>query len=139
MAGVDYFNTFIRVATDCPVTHGVEPRRGKRVTVAIRQFELLDGHRYELSSEDVLFESSKVRYDLGESASPAAVAAARSAFFSRPQACMRASPLPKRFGWGLHLDERGRIALVAVGTDEYMRLAEDPALVQLAAFRSSRA
>lgn len=139
MAGVDYFNTFIRVATDCPVTHGVEPRRANRVTVAIRQFALLHGHPYELTSEDVLFESSKVRQDLGESASAAAVAAARAAFFSRPVACMRASPLPKRFGWGLHLDEQGRIALVALGTEEYKRLAGDPALVQVAAFRTSRA
>lgn len=138
-AGVNYFNSFIRVAADCPVAEGIDPRDGKRLTVAVRQFELLHGRPHELTSEDVLFETSKARAELGDGAPAAVVAAARAAFFGRPQACLRASPLPRRFGWGLHLDEQGRIALVAVGTEEYRRHAEDPGLVQLAAFRSSRA
>jgi hypothetical protein len=37
---------------------------------------------------------------------------------------MRASMLPKKYGWGVHSDAEGRLALVAVGSDSYRRLQE---------------
>lgn len=39
------------------------------------------------------------------------------------QACLRASPLVKQFGWGLHHDEAGRVAAYGVETEEYRKLA----------------
>ncbi len=60
-------------------------------------------------------------------------------YFSQPRACLRASPLPKTYGWGLHYDAEGRITLHAVDSAEYTRLRNDPSLTQLQAMRSSRA
>ncbi|WP_298711512.1 DUF6157 family protein [Micrococcus sp. 2A] len=40
----------------------------------------------------------------------------REAFFAKSQACLRASPLGKRHGWGLHHDAEGRVALVPLGS-----------------------
>jgi hypothetical protein len=47
-------------------------------------------------------------------------------FFSKPCACMRTSPLPKTYGWGLHFNAEGKVAVVPVGSKEYQRLKNDP-------------
>ncbi|MCS5723030.1 DUF6157 family protein [Herbiconiux sp. CPCC 203407] len=60
-------------------------------------------------------------------------------FFAKGQPCLRASPLGKRYGWGTHHDLEARVALYALGTADYDRLLNDPALIQKAAMRSSRA
>jgi len=52
---------------------------------------------------------------------------------------MRASPLGKRFGWGVHADGEGRIAIYAVDSKRYQALASDPELEQTRAMRSKRA
>jgi hypothetical protein len=66
-------------------------------------------------------------------------AALRDAFFAKPVACMRTSALAKTYGWGLHFDERGRVALVSAGTPEYDKLASDPRIEHTRAMRSKRA
>lgn len=139
MSGVNYTTTFIAVADDCPVDRGtVPPERGGKPTIAGVEFALLEARPYGLTSEDVIFESSSVRRVLGERASRKELARAREEFFRRPQACLRASPLPKKFGWGVHCDEHGRVALHGMETDEYARLTGEPSITQLKAMRSSR-
>jgi hypothetical protein len=49
------------------------------------------------------------------------------------------SPLAKRYGWGIHNDGEGKVALVAIDSPEYERLMKDPRTTKLKAFRSSRA
>jgi hypothetical protein len=50
---------------------------------------------------------------------------ARAAFYARPQACLRASPLVRSHGCGLHHDAQGRVALVdSAGPDHAALLAE---------------
>lgn len=63
----------------------------------------------------------------------------KTKFFSKGQACFRASPLTKRYGWGVHSNAEGKIALYAVGSEEYQKLSEDQALKHLKAMRSKRA
>ena len=46
---------------------------------------------------------------------------ARAAFFARPKACLRASPLVKQYGWGLHHDAHGRVAAYGVETAAYRK------------------
>ncbi len=65
--------------------------------------------------------------------------AERAKFFAEGQPCFRSSPLTKRYGWGVHCDSEGRIALVAVGSEAYEALAADPGLRTLRAMRSKRA
>ena len=57
----------------------------------------------------------------------------------RVEPSLRSSPLGKRYGWGIHHDADGRIALVPLGSDEYRALAADPHVTQLTAMRSARA
>ena len=61
----------------------------------------------------------------------------RKDFFSKGQACFRASPLTKRYGWGVHSDSEGKIAIYPVESKEYKKLAGDENLTHLRAMRSN--
>ncbi|MDN6557177.1 MAG: DUF6157 family protein [Acidipropionibacterium acidipropionici] len=136
MGTTNYKSTFIQVAEDCPVDAAQEPPVGaKGPSVAALQYSLINEHPYELTSDDVLFEVNAIRKEIPDQDR----AAAREAFFSKSQACLRSSPLGKRYGWGIHHDAEGRVALVPLGSEEYERLASDPDVTQLKAMRSRRA
>lgn len=135
---LNYYDTFIAVAEDCPRTSGTAPGEGAAPSVAAAQYALVADAPYVHDQNDVLYAAS-VRGGALDDLDDEARAAARDAWFARPQACFRASPLAKTHGWGVHADARGRIALYGVGTEEYDRLAADPGLRQLRAMRSRRA
>lgn len=88
---------------------------------------MLAGNPYKYTSDDVLFESNGARRGIS-----------RAEFFSKGQACFRSSALAKRYGWGIHSDADGRIAIYAVGSNEYNRLSLDASLKHLKALRSSK-
>ncbi len=44
--------------------------------------------------------------------------------FSKPHACMRASQLPKKYGFGIHYDSEGRIAISGMETPENERFVQ---------------
>lgn len=66
------------------------------------------------------------------------MAKAREQFFSKGQACFRSSPLGKRYGWGVHSDGKGKIAIYAVESPEYKKLAKDKSLEHVKAMRSKK-
>jgi hypothetical protein len=136
MGTTNYTGTFIQVADDCPVQVAQQPPvGGKAPTVAALQYALISDDPYGLTSDDVLFEVHATRQAI-----PAGDRAeARAEFFAKDQACLRASPLGKRYGWGIHHDADSHVALVALGSDEYGALAADPTVKQLKAMRSKRA
>ncbi|MEV4460366.1 DUF6157 family protein [Microbispora sp. NPDC049633] len=126
---LNYYSTLIAVADDCPVDAAEVPKpRGGRPTVAVLQYELISGAPYGLTQEDVLFETWLRRQDPPpRDLSEQRRAELRKEFFSRSQACLRASPLPKKHGWGLLFDRDGRIALCPMESEEYRRLVEGQA------------
>ena len=139
MRPVGYTNTFIAVAEDCRASRGeVPPARAGGPSVARTQYEMLTAAPGRWTQEDVLLASSpgvRGRDDLDEQE----LERQRAEYFAQPRACLRASPLPKSFGWGVHFDAEGRITLHAVDSPEYARLCRDPSLTQVRAMRSSRA
>lgn len=131
----NYTNTFIEVAEDCPATTGmVPPLKENNLTAANIQFEMISQHPYQYNSDDVLFQVFADKNDLSESQ----YKTARAQFFSKGQPCFRASPLTKRYGWGVHNDSNGKMALYAVGSPEYEKLAKDPKLQVVKAMKSKR-
>jgi len=132
---VGYTNTFIAVAEDCRAATGEVPlARAGDPTVASAQYAMLAAPG-RWTQEDVLLASSpQVR---GQDIDGAELSGLRQEYFSQPRACLRASPLPKTFGWGLHYDADGRITLHAVDSPEYAQLGSDASLTQLRAMRSS--
>lgn len=135
MKSTNYFNTLIEVAEDCPATVGKVPPIKKKKSVANLQFEMLFERPYVLSSDEVLFAVHATRKQIPE----ADWEAAREAFFSKGQPCFRASPLTKRYGWGVHSDAEGKLALYGVESDEYARLVADDSVVKKKAMRSKKA
>jgi len=140
---VDYVDTFIAVADDCPVARGtVPPSTASNPSVVVRTYQLVAEQPYRYTSGDVVFTVFADRRGIPEQER----AAARKEFYSRSQACLRASDLGKRYGWGIHADADGRIALVGVETPEYAEFvsgqlrSDSGAPVTLTkAMRSSRA
>ena len=131
----NYSNTFIAIADDCPAASGeVPPLKGDTKTVANLQFELVSKHPYKFTSDDVFFQVFAVRNELAESE----YTAARQHFFSKGQPCFRASPLTKRYGWGVHSDKDGKIACYGCETSEYNNFTKDKSLKIVKAMKSSK-
>lgn len=131
----NYINTFIEVAEDCPALIAEVPKqKGEQKTVALLQYELITKHPYKYTSDDVLFQVYVTKNDIPQSEWKKA----REIFFSKGQACLRASPLTKRYSFGIHCDEKGRIALYPVESKEYQQFLKNKDIKKLKAMRNSR-
>ncbi|MBX3242316.1 MAG: hypothetical protein KIT80_04200 [Chitinophagaceae bacterium] len=130
----NYFNTFIQVADDCPAIQGEAPPQKNNKTVAGIQFNLVTGKPYQYTSDDVLFLVYADKNDL----TPKEYKTEREKFYSKGQPCMRASPLTKRYGWGIHYDKDGKIAIYGRETKEYQQFSADKKLKVIKAMKSAR-
>jgi len=133
-------NQFIEVAPDCTLKEAVIPPKGNaKKTLATIEYELLSSKPYTYTLEELKFAIHVQQKQI----SPIELKTQRrqllEEFLSKPYACMRASPLTKKYGWGAHYDENGKIALYAVGTNEYCRLVADRTVNKFFAMRSKRA
>lgn len=132
----NYQATFIEVAEDCPVSRGeIPPVKGDKKTVANLQFDMLMDNPYRYSSDEVLFSVFATRKEIPEHK----IDAQRQEFFSKGQPCFRASPLAKSYGWGVHHNEEGKIAIFGKETEAYRQLVGDASVVKLKAMRSKKA
>lgn len=131
MHTTNYQSTLITIAPDSIATTGIVPP--KPDSIAGCHHALLIAAPYRMTSDDLLFAVHAARNGLSETAEN------RAEFFAKPKACLRASPLPKQHGWGIHHDGAGRIALYAVGSTDYDRLVADAATKVTPAVRSKRA
>jgi hypothetical protein len=133
---MNYYDTLIEVADDCPATEAHVPEaRGGKKTKAVVEYELLAEHAYTYTEEDIAFEVYAAVHDI-----PAAIRPIeRKKFLSKGHPHLRVSPLAKRYGWGIHNNAEGKIALVAVESPEYRQLLNDPRTTKINAFRSGRA
>ncbi len=131
----NYFNAFIAVADDCPAMSSIEPpMKGDAKTLANLQFDLLNGNPYKYTSDDLLFRVHAMRKEISESE----WLEERMEFFAKGQPCLRSSPLTKRYGWGIHCDSDGRVALYGIGTPEYKYFVNQPGLNVVKAMRSKK-
>ena len=131
----NYKNTFIEVADDCPVDAGeIPPDKKSGKTIANIQYELISENPYKYTSDDVLFKC----YAIKNSVTDAALKASREKFFSKGQPCFRASPLAKQYGWGIHHDEKGKIAIYGCDTNEYKTFVDNDGIKKLKAMKSKK-
>ena len=128
----NYRNTLITVSPDCPALAATPPP--KAGSIAGLQYALLMERPYGLTSDELLFEVYAIRNAI----SPLNRESARSAFLSKSQACLRASPLVKMYGWGLHHDEQCKVAVIGFETEVYRALARRSDVRCVAGMRSRR-
>lgn len=135
MHTTNYINTFIEIADDSPTQKAeIPPLKGEKKSIANYQFEIIYDHPYQYTSDDVLFavfaeRSGFAKNELDEQ---------RAAFFSKGQPCFRASPLTKRYGWGVHNNAEGKIALFPAGSAEYEQFLSDNLITKTKAMRSKK-
>ncbi len=141
MPDMGYTDTFIRVAADCPATTGVVPvARGASKPVHVLQYELLAGHPYRFTHADLLFEVHVRHKAISAHEIEHRVREIREELLAKPHPCLRASLLPKKYGWGVHYDQHGRIAIYPVDSEAYRGFAEAGGdTKQVTALRSKRA
>lgn len=131
----NYFNTFIEVAEDTKVTEGTAPGiKNNKPTVAWLQYQLLIHNPYKFTSDEIIFQIYAKRNDLTESE----MEMARRLFFSKGQACFRSSPLTKIYGFGIHANNEGRMALYGRETEQYGSFIKDKTVKKIKAMRTSR-
>ncbi len=135
MHSTNYYNVFIEIAEDCPTDKGeMPPLKGEKRTVANLQFDLLYEHPYEYTSDEALFGvfATRKEFTKGE------MDEERAHYFSKGQPCFRASPLTKRYGWGIHSNSEGKIAMFGAETKEYKQFLADDSIKKVKAMRSKR-
>lgn len=115
------------MAEDCPVTTNQTPSEKEPKTAAQIQYEMLINAPYPFTSDDVVYESDGKRKGVS-----------RKEFFSKGQPCLRSFALGKRYGWGIHSDDNGKVAIYAFDSDDYKRLAADETVKHIKAMRSSK-
>lgn len=130
----NYNNTFLRVATDIPVEKSEIPPVKRNKTLANIQYEMIAGNPYKYSSDDVLFECYAQKNDITEEDRKEA----RATFFSKGQPCLRSSALAKRYGFGFHFNDAGKVALFPMESKEYQNFTDDESVEQITAMRNKR-
>ncbi len=133
MHTTNYYNTFIEIAEDCPLSAAeVPPQKGDEKSVANLQFDMIMANPYTYTSDDVLVTIYAQRNGIDS------LNQARDTFFSKGQACLRASPLGKRYGWGIHYNAEGKMALYPAESADYEQFRNDGSLKHTKAMRSKR-
>lgn len=118
-------SSFISVAEDCPVVVAQAPPARTPKSIPQIEFEMLIDSPYEFTSDEVLFASNG-----------ASKGVSLQEWLSKKQPDFRLSPLTQRYGWGVHTNAEGRVAIYAIESHEYRLLSQDPSLTQQTAYRS---
>jgi hypothetical protein len=136
---MNYFNTFISVAPDTNTKIGtVPPKREGSKSIAALEHEIIAGKPYKFTQEDVQFSVYALRKAIPALTLKTQRAELWKEFFYKPMACLRASPLPKLYGWGFHFNTEGKVALVAIESAEYKDFLNRADITQIRAMRSKR-
>ncbi len=130
----NYINTFIEVSEDCPVSVSQTPPEKKEKTVANLQYEQLIKNPYQYTSDDIIFESYVIKNDISEGEK----SDERVKFFSKGQPCFRSSTLAKRYGFGFHHNDTGKVAIFPIESEEYQNLVQNDSVKKVKAMRSKR-
>ncbi len=139
---LEIVNTFIQIAPDSTATRAIIPEaRGENKTIQVIQYELLSAQPYALTLNELIFEVFVKRNNISSTDLELHKTTIWTELFSKDHPCMRASMLPKKYGWGVHYNAIGKIGLYAIESKMYQHLAAFGDGVQKVEFamRSKRA
>jgi hypothetical protein len=133
---MNYKNTFMLVADDCPAEKGIVPiaKEGKAKPIHAIQYDIMSREPYTYTQEDILFMVHAERNHLSKHDTKA-----RKDFFEKSHPCLRTSALGKKYGWGIHFNEEGKAALFSKDSQEYISFQKDEAVSVVKAMRNRRA
>ncbi|MGE7907165.1 DUF6157 family protein [Peribacillus sp. NPDC094092] len=132
---MSYKNTLITISEDSKVTSAKIPvNKHEKPTIAYIEHDLINNNPYEFTQEDVQFKTYLIRNQIEEENA----AELREPFFSKSKACFRASPLVKNYGWGIHYNNQGKIAIYDAKSEMYNQLLNQVDIIKLKGMRSKR-
>ena len=133
---MNYYNTLIEIAEDSPATKAEVPKpKGGKKTKPVIEYEMIANHPYKYTEEDIAFETYAVLHNIPKAVWPKE----RQTFLNKGHPHLRVSALAKRYGWGIHNNAEGKVALIAVNSLKYKKLMKDPRTTKIKAFRSESA
>lgn len=133
-----YTDTFIQIAPDSDAATGIIPESNRAKTpIHMIEYQLLSQKPYHFDHDDLIFKVYLIRQGISDEERSARGDEIRAELFQKEHPCLRASALTKRYGWGAHYDENGKIALYAVDSADYKQFVET-CPNQLLAMRSKR-
>lgn len=133
-----YTNTLITVAPDCPLEKSEVPvSNRKKKPIHIIQYKLLSEQAYNYDHQSLIFETFLIKEALN-SANEEKKAEIWEQLFSKEHPCLRASALCKRYGFGAHYNNEGKIALYPMESKNYQDFLKDESTRKLAAMKSKR-
>jgi len=104
---MNYYDTFIQSLLIVPPRKLLcRPVSGSRSRFRNR-IRVTAASPYKFTQEELLFAVHVQREGISKSELKSRRAAMRKEFFGKSRACLRASTLPKKYGWGLHFDAEG--------------------------------
>ena len=132
---MSYKNTLITISEDSKVSSAKVPViKNEKPTIAYIEHDLINNNPYKFTQEDVQFKTYLIKNQIeAENA-----AELREQFFSKSKACFRASPLVKNYGWGIHYNNQGKIAIYDVNSEMYNQLLKQDDITKLKGMRSKR-
>lgn len=131
----NYLNTLIQIAEDSKNVTGTEPPlKGEKKTIANIQFEILSKNPYKFTSDELLINVIAERKD----ATADELMEIKKTFYSKGQPCLRCSPLTKSYGWGIHANQEGKIALLSANSETYENLINDSNIKKVTAMKSKK-
>lgn len=134
-----YINTLIKVAEDCPVENSEIPVTKKdKKSAHLIQYELLKNNPYKFGHEDLIFEVFIQQKEIPEETLKKDKEKIRAELFSKGHPCLRASALTKRYGFGAHYNDKGKIAFYPMESKEYKSFLNDKAVKTLSAMRTKK-
>jgi hypothetical protein len=136
---MSYTHTFIPVSADCPVQKSEIPvPRRDTVPAHVIQYQLLTEHPYRFGHEELVYAVYVRQKEISEAVLATDADAIRAELFSKGHPCMRASSLTKRYGFGAHYNEAGKIALYPVESPEYQQFMQNDTVRKLPAMRNKK-
>ncbi|MGG4201074.1 DUF6157 family protein [Peribacillus frigoritolerans] len=132
---MSYKNTLITISEDSKVSSAKVPViKNEKPTIAYIEHDLINNNPYKFTQEDVQFKTYLIKNQMeAENATEL-----REQFFSKSKACFRASPLVKNYGWGIHYNNQGKIAIYDVNSEMYNLLLKQEDITKLKGMRSKR-
>ncbi|WP_244208991.1 DUF6157 family protein [Paenibacillus ferrarius] len=124
-AKMSYTNTFIQVSADCPVEMGIVPAmKQESKTAHFIQYELLSQNPYSFTQGELIYQVHVQHKQIPLDEIEARSEEIREALFAKSHPCLRASMLPKKYGWGVHYNDEGKIAIYPVESEAYQQFVE---------------
>ncbi|CAH0318105.1 hypothetical protein SRABI96_05322 [Peribacillus sp. Bi96] len=132
---MSFKNTLITISEDSKVTAAKVPVfKNDKPTISYIEHDLINNNPYKFTQEDVQFKTYLIKNQIEEEN----VVELREQFFKKSKACFRASPLVKNYGWGIHYNNQGKIAIYDVKSEMYNQLLNQVDITKLNGMRSKR-